>query len=267
MKEGIYMYRLIFSLSGIALALSLQACVAGETTPLRRILDTELDDYTDFYSARNMIYLGGGLAVGALLANTPADMHIRNWYQEDVRSESTDHFAKSAKYFGEGAVACPVFAGAWLIGLIGEDDGMTGVIGEWGSRSLRSVIVGGPPLLAFQRILGNGRPTEGSDSKWVPFKNDNGASGHAFIGEIPFLSAAEMVDNRAVKSLLYAGSSLAGFSRINDDMHYTSQVLLGWWIAYLAETSVDRSETKRRRFEAVPVVIGGNPGVALTFAF
>jgi hypothetical protein len=261
------MRRLIFILSGIGLALSLQACMAQETTPLRRILDTELDDYTEFYSAHNMIYLGGGLTVCGLLANTSADMHIRNWYQNDVRSESTDRFAKSVKFFGEGAVACPVFAAACLTGYIGEDNHVTGAIGEWGSRSLRSVVVGGPPLLAFQRILGNGRPTEGSDSKWVPFKNDNGASGHAFIGAIPFLSAAEMVDNRAVKSLLYAGSSLAGLSRINDDMHYTSQVLLGWWIAYLAETSVDRSDARRRRFEPVPVVIGGHPGVAITFTF
>ena len=128
-------------------------------------------------------------------------------------------------------------------------------------------MVGGPPLLAFQRILGSGRPTDGSESKWAPFKDDNGASGHAFIGAIPFLTASEMVDNRAVKSLLYAGSSLAGLSRINDDMHFTSQVLLGWWLAYLSETSVDRSENNRRRFETVPVIIGGHPGVALTFKF
>jgi len=261
------MHRLIFIMSGIGVALSLQACVAEETTPLRNLMHTEVDDYAEFYSARNMIYLGGGLAAGALLANTSVDLHIRNWYQNDVRSESTDHFAKSAKYFGEGAIACPVFAGAWVIGFVGEDEGVTGDIGEWGSRSLRTLIVGGPPLLAFQRILGSGRPTDGSDSKWVPFKDDNGASGHAFIGAIPFLSAAEMVDSRAAKCLLYAGSSLAGLSRVNDDMHYTSQVLVGWWLAYLAETSVDRSETKRMRFEPVPIVIDGHPGVALSFAF
>jgi membrane-associated phospholipid phosphatase len=162
---------------------------------------------------------------------------------------------------------CPVFAGAWLTGLIGQDNRVTGAIGEWGSRSLRSVIVGGPPVLAFQLILGSSRPGAGQDSKWDPFNENHGVSGHTFIGAIPFLSAAEMVDNRAVKYLLYAGSSLAGLSRVNDDMHYTSQVLLGWWMAYLAETSVDRSENNRRRFTPVPVVIDGHPGVALTFTF
>ena len=267
MQGRVSVRRWSFILAGIALVLSLQVCVAGESTPLREILDTELDDYAEFYSATNMFYLGGGLAAGALLANTSADMHIRDWYQNHVRSGGTDNFARSAKMFGEGAVACPVFVGAWLIGALGEDDGVTGAIGEWGSRSLRSVVVGGPPVLAFQLILGSGRPGSGQDSHWVPFNEDNGVSGHAFIGAIPFLSAAEMVDNRAVKSLLYAGSSLAGLSRVNDDMHYTSQVLLGWWIAYLAETSVDRSETNHRRFEPMPVVINGHPGVALTFTF
>jgi hypothetical protein len=119
----------------------------------------------------------------------------------------------------------------------------------------------------LQSLLGSGRPDSGVDSDWIPFKEGHGVSGHAFIGAIPFLSAAEMVENRVLKSLLYAGSTLAGLSRVNDDQHYTSQVLLGWWIAYLAETSVDRSETHRRGLTPVPVVIDGHPGVALTFMF
>jgi len=247
--------------------LSLQASASEDSTFLKDILATEADDYAEFYSLTNMLYLGGGLAAGALLANTSADTDIRDWYQRDVRSGGTDHFAKSTRWLGEVAVACPVFAAASLTGLIGDDNRVTSAIGEWGNRSLRSVLVGVPPVLAFQRILGSGRPREGVDSAWAPFKDNNGVSGHTFIGAIPFLSAAEMVDNRLVKSLLYAGSTLAGLSRINDDQHYTSQVLLGWWVAYLAETSVERSETHRRRFAPVPVVIDGHPGVALTFTF
>ncbi|MEI6972268.1 MAG: hypothetical protein WCL44_12235, partial [bacterium] len=199
------------------MVLSLQAWAADDSTLLGEILTTELDDYSEFYSATNMLYLGGGLAAGALLANTSADRSIRDWYQNDVRSGGTDKFAKSAKLFGEGAIAGPVFVAASLTGLIGDDNPVTSAIGEWGNRSLRSVLVGGPPMLAFQLVLGSGRPSDGVDSDWAPFKQDNGVSGHAFIGAIPFLSAAEMVDNRAVKPLLYAGSTLAGLSRVNDD--------------------------------------------------
>lgn len=261
------MRRWRFILPGVGLVMSLQTYATADSTFLRQMLDTELDDYAEFYTVRNMSYLGSGLAAGALLANTSADTDIRNWYQEDVRSRSTDKFAKSARLTGEVAIACPVFAGAWLLGLIGENNHVTGVIGEWGNRSLRSVLVGGPPMLAFQQILGSGRPGDGVGSDRTPLKEGHGVSGHAFIGAIPFLSAAEMVDNRVLKSLLYAGSTLAGLSRVNDDQHYASQVLLGWWIAYLAETSVDRSETHRRVLEPVPVVIDGHPGVALTFTF
>lgn len=254
-------------LSGLGLALSLEAGATNDAPFLKASLATEADDYAEFYSVRTLLYLGGGLAAGALLAHTAADRDIREWYQEDVRSGDTDTFADSTKWLGESMVVGPVFAGAWLTGLIVEDNAATGAIGEWGNRSLRSVLVGGPPLLAFQRILGSGRPHEGVDSDWIPFQDDNAVSGHAFLGAIPFLSAARMTDNRLAKTLLYAGSTLAGLSRVNDDEHYTSQVLLGWWLAYLSEACVDRNGAHRMGFEPMPTVIDGHPGIAFAFAF
>lgn len=44
-----------------------------------------------------------------------------------------------------------------------------------------------------------------------------------------------------VRGGFYVGSGMAGLSRINDNHHYTSQVVLGWWIAYLAARSVNRT--------------------------
>ena len=44
----------------------------------------------------------------------------------------------------------------------------------------------------------------------------------------------------AVKAALYACSVLPGLSRINTSSHYPSQVVLGWWIAFLAVRTVRR---------------------------
>ena len=99
-------------------------------------------------------------------------------------------------------------------------------------------------MLAMQMLTGASRPGETDDgSTWKPFQDNNGVSGHSFIGAVPFLCAAKMTDDPLWKAAFYAGSTLAGLSRINDDRHYTSQVFLGWWMAYLAATAVDQTQS------------------------
>ena len=69
-------------------------------------------------------------------------------------------------------------------------------LGEWGDRSLRGVLLGTPPLLITQRLLGGSRPGENREaSEWQPFEDNNAVSGHAFMGAIPFLTAMQMTDD------------------------------------------------------------------------
>lgn len=116
-------------------------------------------------------------------------------------------------------------------------------VAEWGERSLRTLLVGGPPMLGLQYLTGGSRPGETShESKWTPLQDNNGVSGHSFMGAIPFLSAAKMTDNRWLKAGCYTVSVLPAISRINDDDHYPSQAFLGWWLALAAASAVDRSQ-------------------------
>ena len=113
-------------------------------------------------------------------------------------------------------------------------------------------------MLGLQLLTGAGRPDETHESsEWQPFQDNNGVSGHSFMGAIPFMSAAKMTDNLWLKGSLYAASTIPGISRINDDRHYFSQVMLGWWLAYLAESAVDHSHNPNanQRFFVCP-----NPG-------
>lgn len=69
-------------------------------------------------------------------------------------------------------------------------------------------------------------------SQWHALRDNNGISGHAFMGSLPFITAAKMTQSPASKALWYAGSTIAPLSRVNDGAHYSSQVALGWWLAF-----------------------------------
>ena len=102
-------------------------------------------------------------------------------------------------------------------------------IGEWGDRCARAYMVGAPPMLAMQEILGSGRPYNGYDqSHWKPFAHDNGVSGHAFMSSVLFISAADMMPNQPIcQGVLYACSFMTAWARINDNMHFLSQAAPG----------------------------------------
>jgi len=241
----------------------------GSETGLHGFLARVLQDHRHYYSLRNLGLLAAGTGVAAALANTDADEVIRRNYQEDVREMRTDEAFEAIhapKLLGDGTILIPAAAVAALAGSWFQETTIGGAVGEWGQRSLRTFIVGAPPMLAMQQITGGSRPGEtGSGSHWHPFQDANGVSGHSFMGAVPFLSAAKMTDNCFWKIGFYVASTLPGLSRINDDDHYTSQVLLGWWMAYLAASAVDQSEWHFKNLSVAPVISPGFVGVGLEY--
>jgi hypothetical protein len=108
-------------------------------------------------------------------------------------------------------------------------------------------------------LLGASRPA--GDSRWHPFRDVHGVSGHTFVGAVPFLTAAAMVDEPLYKVPLVLGSFLTGWARIHNDNHYFSQAALGWWIAYLSVRSVN--QTQRERAVSFSPFTPDGPGVAV----
>jgi hypothetical protein len=230
------------------------------------ILSTVWEDQKRFYSPANLGMLGAALAAAAILAETDADRDVRDWYQNDMRGRDSDAFSDVAEYFGDGDVTIPVFIAAAGFGEIFCETEVGATVREWGERSLRTLITGGPLFLLMQRAIGSSRPEE-NDSSWHPFASWNGASGHSFLGAIPFITAAQMAENPFLKYSLYLFSTFAGYSRINDDDHYLSQAALGWWIAYLAASSVDSAKSDRTKVSVVPIAGGDGAGAALVIPF
>ena len=229
------------------------------------------DDQKYFYSAESLTLLGGGLIVGGAMANSSIDDGIHRHFQSSVRGATSDDWFESlhaSKELGNGMYTLPVFATAWAAGELFPDNALVETSGRWGERSLRGFVVGAPPLIIMQQLTGGSRPTETDEnSEWHPFRDNNGISGHAFMGSLPFITAAKMTDNRGYKVLFYAGSAIAPLSRVNDNAHYPSQVALGWWMAYLAASAIDATDNPNARWRFYPYSTGDGSGMMAEFRY
>jgi hypothetical protein len=225
-----------------------------------------LEDYRNFYSCESLTCITAAFGAGALLANTGFDTTMQNAWQEGVRPTDVGTFFSDCKVLGEGKYALPIFGAAALTGVVLEGQPAGDIVGEWGSRSLRIFVVGAPPLYVLQMATGASRPGESTaGSKWHFWNDNNGVSGHAFVGAVPFLAAAEMVENPLAKGTLYVCSTFVGFSRMTDNAHYPSQIFLGWYLAWASSMAVNRTETHFAGMEVrvVPLPMADLGGMAV----
>jgi hypothetical protein len=254
-------------LYGVALpgnALAVQEGDANEEGILSRIKTAYFEDNKNFYSFKNLTILTIGFGIGGVMANTSIDQDFQDDYQEHAHLSLPDFF----KDFGANEIALPVFASFALFGELTPDTTAGSVVGEWGRRTLRSYMVGIPPLLITQRLTGGSRPGEKgrNSSHWSPGSDVNGVSGHAFIGAVPFMTAAQMTENVYAQIALYAGSGLSAWSRVNDDKHFLSQALLGVLLAYSSTSSVNKTE-KDRNIVVAPIMVKDGIGVMVGFSY
>ncbi|RKZ08690.1 hypothetical protein DRQ05_01055 [bacterium] len=218
---------------------------------LNRLSGAIASDWRRFYSSKNLLRAGCGIAVSGVFANSSMDSGLEDFYQESLRSAGTDDLSRIVTPIGDARYSTPVLLGAYFLTSPFGHTHMGAAVNEWSGMSLRAYIAGVPPLLFLQRALGASMPN-GGDSHWHPFEDDSGASGHSFIGAVPFIAAAKISRNPAAKVTFYAISLVPGMSRINDDVHYFSQAALGWWLAYLSVKSIGRERKESVKLDAEP---------------
>ncbi|MSU77541.1 MAG: phosphatase PAP2 family protein [Gemmataceae bacterium] len=226
-----------------------------------------LQDFKNFYLSENMFYVAGAVALAAPIANSQMDQRFRDWYQKQGRTKQADDAALFVKNFGEFKYAIPGYLAMSLSGRLFSDHPFMTPIGEFGDRGLRALAVGAPMVGVLQYGLGASRPGS-QDSRWHPFSGaSNSASGHTFVGAVPFLTAASMVESKTLKVLLIAGSMATGWSRIHTDDHYLAQTILGWSMAYLAVEAISRTEDQRGKMRIVPLITPNGGGMGVEFRY
>lgn len=235
--------------------ISTKTFAAGNTA-----FNTLVNDYRHFYSSERLLRLGVGFGIGAISAHSNIDYLVRENYQKHLHSKATDDAARVFKYFGERKYLLPITALSASMRYIQPDSHLA----AWGLYSIRAYITGAPAMVVMQRATGGSRPGETSHkSRWRPFSDDNGVSGHSYFGAVPFLTIARMNGHKpGIKYLAIAASTATAFSRINDDAHFLSQAALGWYMAWETVDAVFDAEKQAGGFSVVPVMNSDIYGIA-----
>lgn len=224
-------------------------------------------DYVNFYTPPNLYYFLGTVSIGAGFAFTHADQYIANDWQTHIRSPFTNRVSNIAVLAGYLSFALTYIAALGLNALMPSLP-YSSTIGLWATNTIRAGLVGLPLVGLFEAGLGGNRPSDPNpSSRWKLGKSGHAMSGHAFGGALPFLTAAMMTDNLALKYTLYAASTLTGLSRINGNQHYFSQVFMGWMTAYLAVSSVMRTNhqfIQNHNLAIYPIALPNGMGIGIT---
>lgn len=240
--------------------------LAGWTLDLR---ETVTSDMGRFYRRRRAMRFGSVLAAAGALANTDADAEIQEWYRDDVASPGGDDLAADAERLGRmETIGIPLLVGGLLVGLAPEEGAAPPT--AWLRRTARAYVVGTPSLLYLQTLTGGNRPNEDLGSEWRPFVGQNGVSGHAFVGAVPFLTLARQTDQWWLRALAVVASTAGGWAQLHVDQHYFSQFALGWWLAWEATDAVAESDARllaEPRVAVMPLPVRGGGGMLVSLRF
>lgn len=237
-------------------------CTAKEFTfTPKEAWQTLKSDYQNFYDSESLWRAAKVYAVGGLMANTNIDTEFQRWHQDTVLSGTSEDIARVSKLFGEKSILVPISLAAASMQLYDSDS----ATGNWGERTMRAYLVGGPAMYAVQLLTGGSRPKdEYQDAKWRPFNDNNGVSGHSFVGAVPFITLAQSEGLAPwQKNLAYLASGLSAWSRIHDDAHYLSQAMLGWYMAWESVNSVN-ADKMATWYEVHPYAFYDGLGIGLS---
>ncbi len=203
------------------------------------------------------------VAGGTSLILLTLDRPVRDGVQ-DLRSSGTDHVADVFRQLGWG----PVYLGAPALvtglGLVAGNDRLA----RAGGRMLGSVVLAAGVTQGTKRVLGRRRPLEGQGSRafdLFAFDDASLPSGHATGAFALAASAAMELHNPWAGAALYVAATGTAWSRLNDDQHWLSDVVLG---SAIGITSAHLVEGRWRLFNIAPPRILATPtgGTGVGFA-
>ena len=213
-------------------AISAQSTVR-DTAALR---DTSIADRQLFHQSDLIV---AGVFLGGTLALLPLDRHLAEQIRSDnlLNNKSLSSLASTARFFG-GPGPLIIGPGLYVIGRVGHYPHIT----ELAVHGTEAVLVGAVTAGVIKGLVGRARPYVTNDSNPHSFGFGRGfsndkyksfPSGHATAA----FSAAAAVTAETnewwpagrpyVGIVMYGGATLVGLSRMYDDQHWASDVLMG----------------------------------------
>jgi membrane-associated phospholipid phosphatase len=198
----------------------------------------------------------GALVLGGLSLLTLVDEPAQRFFQEN-RNGNSDDVAHAFRHVGQPEVYGTITLGLVGAGLLSGNHEVT----RAGGRLAASLLVAGAATAGLKLAFGRSRPNETLDAyEFHPFSGgDAMPSGHTSIA---FALATDLSDeiHRTWASIgLYTIATGVGWSRMNDNKHWLSDVAAG---AVVGVTSAKLVNGRWRIFNLRPPQILLGPGQA-----
>jgi membrane-associated phospholipid phosphatase len=211
-------------------------------------------------------WLKASLVVGVTLGLYAFDDDINEWIQDNRH----DDIADFAEHFGDGKIVLPPLVLFYAAGHIANNN----KVKRTALLTIENVVITGVFTQIMKYSFQRHRPRTGDpyDSWDGPGGGgDNLAfpSGHTSLAfSIATPIATEYKDNLIVPPLAYGLASLVGWSRMNDNAHWASDVFMGASLGYLTGKAICKlHEDENSRFTIQPVLDQTSSSVILSYNF
>jgi membrane-associated phospholipid phosphatase len=213
------------------------------------------------------------LAVGGFVGLMFADRPLRDFWQDTVRSGATDDVAKLGADLDPLTVMLPLTGAATVLSAATGDRQLQVATME----SLQSLAISIGLFEGIKLLAHRERPNESPndafrfDGPGTDGSNKSLPSGHAagaFAVATSF--ALNYPDDDFVAPTAYTLAGLVSWSRLNDNKHWTTDVLLGAGLGYAMSLTVHRLNpfgNPKSPVTARPYLDGDSQGVQVTVKF
>jgi membrane-associated phospholipid phosphatase len=183
--------------------------------------------------SRPVAAVAGLLFAGALMG----DREFREEAQEH-RDVTTNSVASVGNRFGDWKMLIPATAAGYLAGEIAGSNEIKGTV----LRAGAAVALATGISSALKYTVGRSRPdVAGTNFQFRPFSGSASfPSGHTAAAFAIATAVADQTHDRWSDYLLYGAAGVTALSRINDNRHWASDVLIGGLIGHLSAKWISR---------------------------
>jgi membrane-associated phospholipid phosphatase len=204
-----------------------------------------------------------------VLAYTQDDL-IRDAFQRN----QTDGLDKASKYFfeplGSGMITIPLSLGFWAVGELTDNQRAS----RAGLSSIKAMAITAVFTYAIKYATQRHRPHDDSppdpriwEGPFGTYTSTSFPSGHSsVVFAVAAVFASEYRDKIWVPIMCYSLASLASVSRVYDDKHWASDVILGSALGFFIGKFVYKSTLKNPDLVIIPgVSASGHPGFTMIY--
>jgi len=195
----------------------------GSAAPTARTIPAGPESPTPPQSAIRWYH--GLVFLGAVVALSPLDEPVRDEVQRH-RSSGSNDFAAAIRHLGQPEVYATVALGTLATGLVTGNSRIT----RAGGRITAGLVLGGAIASGLKLAVGRQRPL-GAQEQYVfhPFTKADAAwpSGHTMTAFALATSISDEVHSTPVTIGMYTLATAVGWSRMNDNKHWLTDVVSG----------------------------------------